>query len=139
MAIPNEISNIGYPDYEQQLWTIDQRINDRGVHIDESLMLGAYKLDEISKTDLMRQAKQRTGLSNPNSTQQLLDWFEEQGLELDNLRKATVDEYLQTATGKARKMLELRQQMSKTSVKKFDKMYNMACNCLLYTSPSPRD
>lgn len=128
MAIANEISNIEYPDSEQQLWTIDQQINDRGVHIDESLMLGAYKLDEISKTDLMKQAKQLTGLDNPNSTQQLLAWFEEQDLEIDNLRKATVDEYLQTATGKARKMLELRQQMSKTSVKKYDKMYNMACN-----------
>lgn len=128
MAIANEISNIEYPDSEQHLWTIDQQINDRGVHIDESLMLGAYKLDELSKTDLMKQAKQLTGLDNPNSTQQLLAWFEEQSLEIDNLRKATVDEYLQTATGKARKMLELRQQMSKTSVKKYDKMYNMACN-----------
>lgn len=128
MAIANEISSIDYPDSEQQLWAIDQLINDRGVHIDEQLMLGAYKLDEISKTDLMKQAKQLTGLDNPNSTQQLLAWFEEQGLEIDNLRKATVDEYLQTATGKAHKMLELRQQMSKTSVKKYDKMYQMACN-----------
>lgn len=128
MAIAEEISNIEYPDSEQQLWTIDQHINDRGVHIDEALMLGAYELDEISKSDLMRQAKQLTGLNNPNSTQQLLGWFEEQGLDIDNLRKATVDEYLQTATGKARKMLELRQQMSKTSVKKYDKMYHMACS-----------
>lgn len=127
MAIANEISSIDYPDSEQQLWTLDQRINDRGVHIDEPLMLGAYKLDEISKTDLMRQAKQLTGLDNPNSTQQLLAWFEEQGLEIDNLRKATVDEYLQKATGRAHKMLELRQQMSKTSVKKYNKMYDMAC------------
>lgn len=128
MAIAKEVSSIYYPDSEQQLWTIDQLINDRGVHIDEQLMLGAYKLDEISKADLMKQAKQLTGLNNPNSTQQLLGWFQEQGLDIDNLRKATVDEYLQTATGKARKMLELRQQMSKTSVKKYDKMYNMACN-----------
>jgi len=127
MAIANEISSIDYPDSEQHLWTIDQHINDRGVHIDEPLMLGAYKLDEISKSDLMRQAKQLTGLDNPNSTQQLLEWFEEQGLEIDNLRKATVDEYLQKATGRAHKMLELRQQMSKTSVKKYNKMYDMAC------------
>lgn len=128
MAIAKEVSSIYYPDSEQQLWTIDQLINDRGVHIDEQLMLGAYKLDEVSKADLMKQAKQLTGLNNPNSTQQLLGWFQEQGLDIDNLRKATVDEYLQTATGKARKMLELRQQMSKTSVKKYDKMYQMACN-----------
>lgn len=128
MAIAEELKEFKYPDSEQELWTIDQLINDRGVHIDEPLMLGAYALDEISKSDLMRQAKQLTGLDNPNSTQQLLAWFEEQGLEIDNLRKATVDEYLQTATGKAHKMLELRQQMSKTSVKKYDKMYQMACN-----------
>ncbi|WP_432721114.1 DNA polymerase [Staphylococcus shinii] len=128
MAIADAIAEFEILDSEQQLWTIDQHINDRGVHIDEALMLGAYELDEISKNDLMSQAKRLTGLDNPNSTQQLLKWFEEQGLEIDNLRKATVDEYLQTATGKARKMLELRQQMSKTSVKKYDKMYQMACN-----------
>lgn len=128
MAIADAIAEFEVLDSEQQLWTIDQHINDRGVHIDEALMLGAYELDEISKNDLMSQAKQLTGLDNPNSTQQLLKWFEEQGLEIDNLRKATVDEYLQKATGKARKMLELRQQMSKTSVKKYDKMYQMACN-----------
>lgn len=128
MAIADAIAEFEILDSEQQLWTIDQHINDRGVHIDEALMLGAYELDEISKNDLMSQAKRLTGLDNPNSTQQLLKWFEEQGLEIDNLRKATVDEYLQKATGKARKMLELRQQMSKTSVKKYDKMYQMACN-----------
>ncbi|MDW4457591.1 DNA polymerase [Staphylococcus saprophyticus] len=128
MAIGEVLSDFPVIDTEQQLWVIDQRINDRGVHIDEQLMLGAYKLDEISKSDLMRQAKQLTGLDNPNSTQQLLAWFNEQGVEIDNLRKATVDEYLEETTGKARKMLELRQQMSKTSVKKYDKMYHMACN-----------
>lgn len=128
MAIADAIAEFEILDSEQQLWTIDQHINDRGVHIDEALMLGAYELDGISKSDLMKQAKQLTGLDNPNSTQQLLKWFEEQGLEIDNLRKATVDEHLQTATGKAHKMLELRQQMSKTSVKKYDKMYQMACN-----------
>lgn len=128
MAIANEISSIDYPDSEQQLWVIDQLINDRGVRIDEALMLGAYELDEISKSELMKQAKQLTGLDNPNSQQQLLAWFNEQGVEIDNLRKATVDEYLEKTTGKPRKMLELRQQMSKTSVKKYDKMYQMACN-----------
>ncbi|MBF7019646.1 DNA polymerase [Staphylococcus sp. 18_1_E_LY] len=128
MAIGDEIADFEVLPSEQLLWTIDQHINDRGVHIDEQLMLGAYELDKISKSSLQEQAKRLTGLDNPNSQQQLVGWFNEQGVELDNLRKATVDEYLEKTTGRAHKMLELRQQMSKTSVKKYDKMYNMACN-----------
>ena len=128
MAIGEEIADFEVLPSEQELWTIDQHINDRGVHIDEQLMLGAYELDKISKSSLQEQAKRLTGLDNPNSQQQLLNWFNEQGVELDNLRKATVDEYLEKTSGRAHKMLELRQQMSKTSVKKYDKMYNMACN-----------
>lgn len=128
MAIGKEIEAFKVMESEQELWTIDQIINDRGVHIDKALMLGAYELDKISKSSLNEQAKKLTGLDNPNSQQQLLKWFNQQGVELDNLRKATVDEYLQKTTGKARKMLELRQQMSKTSVKKYDKMYQMACD-----------
>lgn len=128
MAIGEEIADFEVLDSEQRLWTIDQQINDRGVHIDEALMLGAYELDSISKNSLQGQAIKLTGLDNPNSQQQLVKWFNEQGVELDNLRKATVDEYLNNTTGKAHKMLELRQQMSKTSVKKYDKMYNMACD-----------
>lgn len=127
MAISEEISDFTVIDTEQQLWTIDQYINDRGVHIDEQLMLGAYELDKISKTSLLEQAKKLTGLDNPNSQQQLVKWFNEQGVEINNLRKATVDEYLEKTSGRAHKMLELRQQMSKTSVKKYDKMYHMAC------------
>lgn len=128
MAIGEEIKEFKVMKSEQDLWTIDQHINDRGVHIDKSLMLGAYELDKISKASLHEQAIKLTGLDNPNSQQQLVKWFNEQGVELDNLRKATVEEYLQKTSGRAHKMLELRQQMSKTSVKKYDKMYQMACN-----------
>ena len=127
MAIANEISSIDYPDSEQELWTIDQHINDRGVHIDRQLMLGAYELDKISQAQLAEQAQKLTGLDNPNSQQQLIAWFHEQGVEIENLQKKTVGEYLEKTSGRAHKMLELRQQMSKTSVKKYNKMYDMAC------------
>ncbi|WP_194752388.1 DNA polymerase [Staphylococcus chromogenes] len=113
---------------EQDLWTLDQHINDRGIHVDRALMLGAYELDKLSKHELMDEAKALTGLSNPNSTPQLLEWFKAQGVELPNLQKKTVQEALKTVTGAPKQMLELRQQMSKTSVKKYNKMYAMACN-----------
>lgn len=127
MAIGEEIADFEVPASEQELWTIDQHINDRGVHIDRALMLGAYELDKISQTQLAEQARKLTGLDNPNSQQQLLKWFHEQGVEIENLQKKTVSEYLDKTSGKAHKMLELRQQMSKTSVKKYNKMYDMAC------------
>lgn len=127
MAIGEEISDFEVLPSEQELWTIDQHINDRGVHIDRQLMLGAYELDKISQAQLAEQAQKLTGLDNPNSQQQLIAWFREQGVEIENLQKKTVGEYLEKTSGRAHKMLELRQQMSKTSVKKYNKMYDMAC------------
>lgn len=125
--IAEKIRAFPVPKFEQKLWAIDQHINDRGVHLDEALMAGAVELDRISKEQLMDEAIQLTSLENPNSPTQLLKWLNAEGLEIPDLQKKTVTEWLKVATGKAKKMLELRLQMSKTSVKKYTKMHEMMC------------
>ncbi|WMZ85097.1 DNA polymerase [Staphylococcus pseudintermedius] len=128
MSIAIKIKDFPVTKEEQKYWNLDQRINDRGIKLSKELMLGANELDKMSKEDLLKQAIQITGLENPNSTSQLLNWLnEEQGLDIPNLQKKIVQEYLKSATGKAKQMLEIRLQMSKTSVKKYNKMHDMMC------------
>ena len=128
MTIAEKIKDFPVPKLEQAYWSLDQRINDRGIKLSKVLMLGANELDRQSKEKLFKQAVQITGLENPNSPTQLLEWLNaEQGLDMPNLQKKTVQEYLNKATGKAKQMLEIRLQMSKTSVKKYNKMHDMMC------------
>lgn len=128
MSIATKIKDFPVTKEEQKYWNLDQRINDRGIKLSKELMVGANELDKMSKEDLLKQAIQITGLENPNSTSQLLKWLnEEQGLDIPNLQKKTVQDYLKNATGKDKQMLEIRLQMSKTSVKKYNKMHDMMC------------
>lgn len=128
MNVADKIKDFHVPTIEQRFWTLDQHINDRGIRLAEDLMLGANELDKISKAELLKQATLLTGLENPNSPTQLLAWFNtEQGIDIPNLQKKTVQEYVNNTTGKAKQMLEIRLQMSKTSVKKYNKMYDMMC------------
>lgn len=128
MNIANKIKDFEVTELEQQYWTIDQNINDRGIKLSKELMLGANELDKLSKAELLKQATSLTGLGNPNSPTQLLAWFNtEQGVDIPNLQKKTVQEYVSKTTGKAKQMLEIRLQMSKTSVKKYNKMRDMMC------------
>lgn len=128
MSIATKTKDFPVTEEEQNYWNLDQRINDRGIKLSKELMLGANELDKMSKEDLLKQAIQITRLENPNSTSQLLKWLnEEQGLDIPNLQKKTVQEYLKRATGKAKQMLEVRLQISKTSVKKYNKMHDMMC------------
>ncbi|MDU9335192.1 DNA polymerase [Staphylococcus coagulans] len=128
MSIATKIKDFPVTKEEQKYWSLDQHINDRGIKLSKPLMLGANELDKISKAELLKQATKITGLENPNSPSQLLKWLnEEQGLNIPNLQKGTVKDYLNKATGKAKQMLEIRLQMSKTSVKKYNKMHDMMC------------
>lgn len=128
MTIATKIKDFPVTKEEQKYWSLDQHINDRGIKLSKPLMLGANELDKISKAELLKQATKITGLENPNSPSQLLKWLnEEQGLDIPNLQKGTVKDYLNKATGKAKQMLEIRLQMSKTSVKKYNKMHDMMC------------
>lgn len=116
------------PEEEEKLWQMDIKMNAYGVRVDKELIKGALAIDDISTQKLSGEAIELTGLDSPNSTSQVLDWLREQGVELPNLQKATVEETLQTELpDAARRLLEIRQQMGKTSIKKYVAMDTAKC------------
>ena len=115
------------PEEEEQLWQMDVLMNAYGVRVDTELIEGALYIDQISAQRLTDEAVRLTGLSNPNSTAQLVKWLQDNGTETDNLRKETVSELLDGINPeKVQRMLEIRQQLGKTSIKKYVAM-NTAC------------
>lgn len=109
------------PEEEERLWQMDVRMNAFGVRVDEELTDGALYIDERSRQDLMGEAMGITGIDNPNSTVQLMEWLKKNGTETDNLRKATVTDLLAgQPADNVKRMLEIRQQLGKTSVKKYE-------------------
>lgn len=115
------------PEEEEQLWQMDVLMNAYGVRVDTELIDGALYIDQISAQRLTDEAIKLTGLDNPNSTAQLLKWLQDNGTEADNLQKATVSELLSGINpNKVRRMLEIRQQLGKTSIKKYVAM-DTAC------------
>ncbi|MED5019310.1 DNA polymerase [Paenibacillus chibensis] len=129
MEILRRLSVFPVPDQEWRLWQLDQRINARGIACDLQLVEGALAVDEQIVRELMNEAVQLSGLDNPKSVQQLKKWLtEEIGEEIDNLRKETVSELIEGADeGRAKRVLEIRQELSKTSVKKYQAMKTVAC------------
>lgn len=121
---------IAYPlrPYEQKLWCMDQRINDRGVLIDLAGVEGAIKIDAEEKHILREKMQKLTGLANPNSGQQLHGWLVEQNCGLPDLQKATVasalDDGLMPLSDLVREVLKLKQKISKTSVSKYKAFKN---------------
>lgn len=108
------------PEAEEQLWQMDIRMNAFGVKVDTDLIRGALIVDGISAARLEQEAHMLTGLNNPNSTTQLLPWLEQHGAEIPNLQKATVEEKLKEELPESvRRVLEIRQQLGKTSIKKY--------------------
>lgn len=108
------------PESEQEQWEMDIRMNAFGVRVDTGLIKGALHIDSLSAEQLTKEAVEITGVDNPNSTAQLLRWLNENGMETDNLRKATVSELLDGQNPEnVQRMLEIRQQLGKTSVKKY--------------------
>lgn len=109
------------PEEEERLWQMEVRMNAFGVRVDEKLTDGALYIDERSRQDLTGEAMGITGIDNPNSTVQLMEWLEKNGTETDNLRKATVTDLLAgQPVNSVKRMLEIRQQLGKTSVKKYE-------------------
>lgn len=118
--ILKRLSLFPVPEEEEKLWQMDIRMNAFGVRVDEELIEGALAIDSVSTQKLTDEAIDLSGLDNPNSGIQVLDWLRMQGVELPNLQKATVEETLQTELpDNARRLLEIRQQMGKTSIKKY--------------------
>lgn len=130
MEVERRLSAFPVPDDEQNLWVLDQIINERGVMVDRQLIDGALYCDDISTKQLMAEATQITGLDNPKSVQQLTKWLQEEtGEEISNLQKGTVTNMLETTqSDTARRMLEIRQELAKTSVKKYMAMTEAVCD-----------
>lgn len=125
MAIKKKLSPFPIPQSEWENYWIDQNINDRGILIDESLVDSAIKFDEILREENMDRAIELTGLENPNSPLQLKEWLNKKGLEIDSLAKKDVESALKNAEGDIKEVLELRQELSKSSVRKYDAMKNV--------------
>ena len=106
---------------------LDQRINDRGIAVDETLVRSALELDARLRQELTAKLRELTELDNPNSVQQMKDWLAANGLETDTLGKKQVAELLKTAPEPLRTALELRRQLAKSSVKKYQAMANCVC------------
>lgn len=125
VAIKNKLDRFQPSKFEQHLWELDQIINDRGVHLDVELVKNAIACDTQTSDKFMEEAKEITGLANPNSVAQLRGWMAKQGVETDNLRAATVESLIdETDNDKVKRVLQLRQAMSKTSVSKYAAMEN---------------
>lgn len=109
------------PEDEIQLWRMDVLMNAFGVKVDTDLIAGALSIDGASKEPLIEEAQSITGLDNPNSPAQLLTWMSENGVDLPNLQKATVTEALEQEEipETAKRVLQIRQQLGKTSIKKY--------------------
>ena len=119
MAIQARLMKFPVPESEWENYVIDQEINDRGISVDTAFVAQASCCDERSKVACFERARHLTGLENPNSPLQLMDWLHGKGLSVESLAKSEVTKMLRAATGDVREVLELRQQLSKTSVKKY--------------------
>lgn len=128
LEIDRKLSRFPVPDFIWQEFYLDQEINDRGILVDMQLANKAISLDAEAKEELTAEMKRLTGVENPNSVYQLLDWLETQGYKSDSLGKAQVQELIKTAKEPVKSVLQMRLQLSKSSVKKYTAMKNTACS-----------
>lgn len=127
MSIQEKLSRFPVSDFLWQEFYLDQEINDRGIGIDPLFVESAIKLDQEVKTHLVDEVKHVTGLENPNSVLQMRSWLKEHGLEMESLGKKEVAKELKTVGKELAEVLRLRQQLAKSSVKKYTAMKNAAC------------
>lgn len=127
MSIQEKLSRFPVPDFLWQEFYLDQTINDRGIGIDPLFVESAIKLDLEVKTHLVDELKHVTGLENPNSVLQMRSWLKKHGLEMESLGKKEVAKELKTVGKELAEVLRLRQQLAKSSVKKYTVMKNAAC------------
>ena len=127
MLIHEKLHKFPVPDFVWDEFWIDQTINDRGIEIDTDIVKNAINIDEITKARLMAAIKEITDLENPNSVMQMKQWLAENGLTIDSLGKNEVKELLKSAPSKLATVLKLRQQLAKSSVKKYQTMQNTMC------------
>ena len=127
MSIQQKLSRFPVPDSVWDEYHIDQEINDRGILLDMDVVTNAIKFDTFSKARLMGTLKDKTELENPNSVTQMKDWLISKDVETDSLDKKAVIELLKTVPSDVADVLKLRQQLAKSSVKKYQAMQNSVC------------
>ena len=127
MSIQARLLKYPVPDSVWEEYHLDQEINDRGVGLDMELVRQAIQMDGRSRSELTQAMKELTSLDNPNSVQQMKQWLADNGVETDTLGKKAVSELLKTAPPQLQKVLTLRQQLAKSSVKKYQAMETAIC------------
>ena len=127
MQIQKRLSNFPVPDAIWEEYHLDQEINDRGIGVDMELVQQAIAIDARSRERLTAAMQELTELENPNSVQQMKQWLADHGMETDTLGKKAVAELVKTAQEPLREVLSLRQQLAKSSVKKYAAMENAVC------------
>ncbi len=128
LAIHQRLRRFPVPDSIWDEYHLDQRINDRGVLIDRTLVHSAIGIDSLSRHELVSRMQEITDLENPNSVSQVKTWLAENGLEVDSLGKKDVIAALTDAPREIREVLELRLGLAKSSIKKYQAMENAACS-----------
>ena len=127
LSIQERLAKFPVPENVWEEYAHDQEINDRGVALDMTLVRNAIKTDTRSRTELTCLMKELTNLDNPNSVQQMKQWLADNGMETDSLGKKAVADLLKDAPEPLGKVLTLRQQLAKSSVKKYQTMENAVC------------
>ena len=127
MQIQARLQNYPVPDFVWDEYHLDQEINDRGIMIDQEMVAQALRIDEISKADLTARMQKKTGLENPNSVVQMKEFLNGSGMEVDSLGKKDVTAMIKTAPEDLAEVLELRLQLAKSSVRKYQAMQNAVC------------
>lgn len=127
MSIQKKLARFPVPEFVWEEYHIDQKINDRGISIDMDVVEQAIKIDEHSKEELSEKMKKLTNLDNPNSVVQMKQWLSNNGVETDTLSKKAVAEILKDAPQELADVLTLRQQLAKSSIKKYQTMQNAVC------------
>jgi len=128
MAIHQRLARFPVPEAVWDEYHLDQRINDRGVMVDGELVRSAIEMDSLSRQELMSRMKELTDLENPNSVSQVKTWLADNGLEVDSLGKKEVKAALKDAPRQIQQVLELRLQLAKSSIRKYQAMENAVCS-----------
>ena len=127
MSIKEKLEGIKLPKFEWKLWHTDVRMNAEGIKVDSELVESALFISNTWNEYLLNEAKEITGLENPNSTMQLLKWLKDKGVNAENLQKETVKNLIGETEGNVKRVLEIRQELSKTSTKKYVAMKDALC------------
>ncbi len=127
MVIQERLESFPMPDMEWENYHRDQKINDLGILIDKELAQQSIQMDKEVRAHALQKLQKLTGLDNPNSILQLRDWLAGQGIETESLDKKVVRKLLKTASGKVKAVLETRQELAKSSIRKYQAMMDCVC------------